>query len=95
MCPTLVIVSLSSSPGNPAGKITIQAEEVQDSKFVVDFELSATKLEKKDLFGKVDIEADLHVLDQSIFIFHSLVHKHTHTHTHTHTHNTQPLQNAV
>ncbi|KAL5473575.1 hypothetical protein EMCRGX_G028072 [Ephydatia muelleri] len=40
--------------GNPAGKITIQAEEVQDSKFVVDFELSATKLEKKDFFGKSD-----------------------------------------
>eukprot|EP00731_Ephydatia_muelleri_P028931 Em0020g575a len=40
--------------GNPAGKITIQAEEVQDSKFVVAFELSATKLEKKDLFGKSD-----------------------------------------
>ena len=52
-----LVISLPSSPGNPAGKITIQAEEVQDSKFVVDFELSATKLEKKDFFGKVGIEA--------------------------------------
>ncbi|KAL5473572.1 hypothetical protein EMCRGX_G028068 [Ephydatia muelleri] len=40
--------------GNPAGKITLQAEEVQDSKFIVNFELSATKLEKKDFFGKSD-----------------------------------------
>ena len=40
-------------PGAPTGKITIQAEEVQDSKFIVDFQLSATKLEKKDFFGKV------------------------------------------
>ena len=42
-------------PGAPTGKITIQAEEVQDSKFIVDFELSATKLEKKDFFGKVRV----------------------------------------
>ncbi|KAL5473582.1 hypothetical protein EMCRGX_G028082 [Ephydatia muelleri] len=40
--------------GNPAGTITIQAEEVRNSEFVVYFELSATKLEKKDLFGKSD-----------------------------------------
>ena len=43
----------SPPPGNPSGKITIQVEEVQESKFVVDIELSAAKLEKKDLFGKV------------------------------------------
>ncbi|KAL5473555.1 hypothetical protein EMCRGX_G028048 [Ephydatia muelleri] len=40
--------------GAPSGKITIQAEEVQDSKFLLNFELSATKLEKKDFFGKSD-----------------------------------------
>ena len=46
----------SSSPGHPAGTITVQAEEIQDSKFILDFQLSATKLEKKDLFGKVGFE---------------------------------------
>ena len=46
-------ITSSPSPGNPSGKITIQVEEVQESKFVVDVELSAAKLEKKDLFGKV------------------------------------------
>ena len=50
---TCAIVIPSSSPGAPSGKITIQAEEVQDSKFILNFELSATKLEKKDFFGKV------------------------------------------
>eukprot|EP00731_Ephydatia_muelleri_P028938 Em0020g582a len=40
--------------GNPAGTITIQAEEVRNSEFLMYFELSATKLEKKDLFGKSD-----------------------------------------
>ncbi|KAL5473586.1 hypothetical protein EMCRGX_G028088 [Ephydatia muelleri] len=40
--------------GHPAGTITVQAEEIQDSKFILDFQLSATKLEKKDLFGKSD-----------------------------------------
>lgn len=29
------------------------AEELQDNKFDIHFELSASKLEKKDLFGKV------------------------------------------
>ena len=71
------LVFTSSSPGNPAGKITIQAEEVQDSKFVVDFELSATKLEKKDLFGKVGIEAGLDVFNhQPLCISYPLIHTH-------------------
>ena len=36
------------------GKIHFIAEELQDNKFVIHFELSASQLEKKDLFGKVD-----------------------------------------
>lgn len=35
------------------GKIHLMAEELQDNKFDIHFELSASKLEKKDLFGKV------------------------------------------
>ena len=31
----------------------MQAEEVQDSKFTVHMQLSASKLDKKDFFGKV------------------------------------------
>ena len=41
--------------GSSRGKIRIQAEEVQDSKFTMHMELSASKLDKKDLFGKVNI----------------------------------------
>ena len=37
----------------PRGKIHFVAEELQDNKFDIHFELSASKLEKKDLFGKV------------------------------------------
>ena len=49
----------SSSPDKPAGAITIQAEEVRDSKLIlpVDIQLSAPKLEKKDVFGKVSFDA--------------------------------------
>lgn len=35
------------------GKIHLMAEELQDNKFDIHFELAASKLEKKDLFGKV------------------------------------------
>ena len=35
----------------------MQAEEVQDSKFTVHMQLSASKLDKKDFFGKVSHEA--------------------------------------
>ena len=35
------------------GMIHLIAEELQDNKFDIHFELSASKLEKKDLFGKV------------------------------------------
>ena len=31
----------------------MQAEEVQDSKYTLAIQLSASKLDKKDLFGKV------------------------------------------
>ena len=40
-------------PGASLGKITIQAEEVQDSKYSITMQLSATKVDKKDFFGKV------------------------------------------
>ena len=39
--------------GSPRGQITIVAEEVQDSKFTVTMRLAASKLDKKDFFGKV------------------------------------------
>ena len=39
--------------GAARGKITIQAEEVGDSKFTIQMQLSASKLDKKDFFGKV------------------------------------------
>lgn len=39
--------------GASRGQIIILAEEVQDSKFTIHMQLSATKLDKKDLFGKV------------------------------------------
>ncbi len=37
------------------GKIVIQAEEIQDSKYTITMQLSATKLDKKDFFGKVSV----------------------------------------
>lgn len=47
--------------GKPAGKgsITIYAEEVKDNK-VVEFEVEARKLDKKDLFGKSDPYLEFH-----------------------------------
>ena len=39
--------------GAARGQIIIQTEEVQESKFTVQMQLSASKLDKKDLFGKV------------------------------------------
>ena len=39
--------------GNSRGKIVIRVEEVQDSKFNIEMHLTATKLDKKDFFGKV------------------------------------------
>ena len=84
------IVYPSSSPGNPAGTITIQAEEVRNSEFVVYFELSATKLEKKDLFGKVSLKLGIntlqHYMSWALFFFSLSHHSHTHSHTHTLTH---------
>ena len=46
-----LIVSFHSGEGR--GQIIVQAEEVQDSKFTVHMQLSASKLDKKDFFGKV------------------------------------------
>ena len=37
------------------GKIHLMAEELQDNKFDVHIQLSASKLDKKDFFGKVGI----------------------------------------
>ena len=39
--------------GAPRGKIKLQTEEVADSKFSIALQLSASKLDKKDFFGKV------------------------------------------
>lgn len=41
--------------GKPRGNIIIGAEEIEDSKFEVTLQLSASKLDKKDFFGKVKI----------------------------------------
>ena len=45
--------SLRAGGYNKRGTITVQAEEVQDSKFSITMQLAANKLDKKDLFGKV------------------------------------------
>lgn len=39
--------------GASRGQIIIVAEEVQDSKFTIHMQLEASKLDKKDFFGKV------------------------------------------
>ena len=41
--------------GQPRGNILISAEEIEDSKFEVNLQLSASKLDKKDFFGKVNM----------------------------------------
>ena len=87
----------SSSPGNPAGTITIQAEEVRNSEFLMYFELSATKLEKKDLFGKVGLKLGIntlqHYMSWTLFFFLYHTYSHTHTLTHTHIYTTHNLCN--
>ena len=52
---TLSIYSLSVHPslGASRGEIVIVAEEVQDSKYTISMQLSASHLDKKDFFGKV------------------------------------------
>ena len=40
-------------PGSQRGTICIVAEELEDSKYDITMQLSATKLDKKDFFGKV------------------------------------------
>lgn len=44
---------LPPSLGATRGQISIVAEEVQDSKFTIHMQLAASKLDKKDFFGKV------------------------------------------
>ena len=57
--------------GEIRGQIIVQAEEVQDSKFVVQMQLSASKLDKKDLFGKVSkvTLVTCHLPNSSIVIY--------------------------
>lgn len=45
-------------PGAPRGKIRLQTEEVADSKYSISLQLSASKLDKKDFFGKVCMARD-------------------------------------
>ena len=52
-CITTLILSLHYASGAPRGKIRLQTEEVADSKFSIGMQLSASKLDKKDFFGKV------------------------------------------
>jgi len=47
--------------GASRGQIMIQAEEVQDSKYNIHMQLSASKLDKKDFFGKVCVCVCVHV----------------------------------
>ena len=45
-----------SFPDRPSGDITVQVKEAsEDFKVVIDFELSAKRLDKKDFFGKVSL----------------------------------------
>ena len=54
--------------GEPRGNISIIAEEIEDTKFEVTLQLSGSKLDKKDFFGKVIINNDhLKILLFSIF----------------------------
>ena len=46
--------------GAPRGKIRLQTEEVADSKFSIIQQLSASKLDKKDFFGKVSEYTGIH-----------------------------------
>ena len=46
--------TLLPSPGASRGEIVIVAEEVQDSKYNIVMQLSASHLDKKDFFGKVE-----------------------------------------
>ena len=53
-----IIHVLGIGLGEARGQITILAEEVQDSKFTIHMQLSASKLDKKDLFGKVNLASN-------------------------------------
>lgn len=43
----------SCAAGTPRGQIYMTAEEMQDSKFNIQLQFSASNLDKKDFFGKV------------------------------------------
>ena len=60
--------------GASRGKITLQTEEVADSKFNIAMRLSATKLDKKDFFGKVSVK----LYDIAHFLFY-IMYMYTHT----------------
>ena len=47
------LINMVSLPGAPRGKIRLLTEEVADSKITIGLNISATKLDKKDFFGKV------------------------------------------
>lgn len=47
---------LLSHAGASRGEIVILAEEVQDSKYTISMQLSASHLDKKDFFGKVHVD---------------------------------------
>ena len=51
---TLYMYLPPPAPGASRGEIVILAEEVQDSKYTIAMQLSASHLDKKDFFGKVD-----------------------------------------
>lgn len=54
--PALYSTHTLYAPGESRGRIILQTEEVADSKYTISFQLSATKLDKKDFFGKVSAE---------------------------------------
>ena len=69
---TYVFNTCTGKPGG-RGKIHLMAEELQDNKFDIYFELSASKLEKKDLFGKVCSHIHMYVYTYVYtFLFFSL-----------------------
>ena len=62
------------SPGASRGEIVILAEEVQDSKYTIAMQLSASHLDKKDFFGKVHEDCKSRVLS----MYHDVVVVYTH-----------------
>ena len=65
-------------------------EATEDFKVVIDFELSAKRLDKKDFFGKVSL---IKMIAHIAFYNHCLVK--THTHANTIAHATDVCKNVV